>query len=1059
MGKSCACRFLYGDSTDTGEKAKIDEALDMKKELKTEILLYSKTGGTFWCLLDIVPIKNEKSQVVLFLVSHKDITRDRSSSAGIPIRESADSGSYDSKNPYRFYKLLNIDFLSAGPDDTFRPPFGRGREEPELPSNCNYQRRRSRAVLYHLSGQFDKQNKAKSKLQQLNKLTGSISGKMPEYKVQEVKKSKYIIAHYGIFKIGWDWLILLCTFYTAIMVPYNAAFTVVKGPDDQEAGSSNMTSTTKQRSTMKDSIYPDVVVEILFMIDIVLNFRTSFLSKSGQIVYASRLIVINYVKGWFLLDLLAAIPFDFLILLDVTTTTPVHLLKIARMLRLARLLQKIDRYSQYSAMIVALFMCMFTLLAHWLACVWYAIGKGELEDSRPDWSVGWLFELGERIEKPVNRTNPPDVLTSYITALYFTCSSLTSVGFGNVSANTNAEKVFSVCAMLIGAMMHAVVFGNVTAIIQRMYARRANYHSKTKDLKDFFRTHHIPKRLKHRMQEYFQTMWSMNNGIDTADILKDFPDELRGEINLHLHKDILKLPIFDISPQGCLKSISLHTKRAFSAPGEFLVHKGDAVNYVYLLCSGSMEVLKEELVVAILGKGDLFGTDINFDDPIAISSCDVRSLTYCELQCIHMKGLTDVLSLYPDFAEKFAQDIRHDLTYNLKENYEESESEGEYLPVGRVKTLPSISEDEEEESDSDNVFSDKTKSPNTPTTSPKANSKDTSPLLGDKKEKEFTFQIPNGDIPMSPRETPLRSRRRTSILPPARSSSRDRKRQRHSSKQASSQPETPVSVSGMEGLSASVHSLHTEIETTKSNMKQMEKKISDMSLELSSIDRSIKTVIGMLSPNPSVHSMESTDHSFPPYIKPHFSISSPNSDEFFSDTDVNRTSCSTLEVPSTLYKKPESPSVRDRFNKGCHGNKHGGRSHSAKCLHTLSDAGHDADNQAESINVCDKTTDRVSPEIKLPTLEGIYKYNKDDNDQSGHLVTPERVIRHKQTKVYRRAESEPRTFNGLSEATRQKILKEVSLDDIGSKNNNIPRVKSRNYPSRDNNSFLETTDL
>jgi len=34
-------------------------------------------GRAFWCLLDIVPIKNEKGEVVLFLASHKDITRDR----------------------------------------------------------------------------------------------------------------------------------------------------------------------------------------------------------------------------------------------------------------------------------------------------------------------------------------------------------------------------------------------------------------------------------------------------------------------------------------------------------------------------------------------------------------------------------------------------------------------------------------------------------------------------------------------------------------------------------------------------------------------------------------------------------------------------------------------------------------------------------------------------------------------------------------------------------------------------------------------------------------------
>ena len=101
--------------------------------------------------------------------------------------------------------------------------------------------------------------------------------------------------------------------------------------------------------------------------------------------------------------------------------------------------------------------------------------------------------------------NKTDVASAYITALYFTTSSLTSVGFGNVAANTNAEKVFSVFIMLIGALMHAVVFGNVTAIIQRMYARRSQYQTKLRDLKDFFRLHQIPKQLKQRMTEVSPT--------------------------------------------------------------------------------------------------------------------------------------------------------------------------------------------------------------------------------------------------------------------------------------------------------------------------------------------------------------------------------------------------------------------------------------------------------------------------------------------------------------------------------------------------------------------------
>lgn len=66
--------------------------------------------------------------------------------------------------------------------------------------------------------------------------------------------------------------------------------------------------------------------------------------------------------------------------------------------------------------------------------------------------------------------------------------------------------------------MHAVVFGNVTAIIQRMYSRRSLYHTRMKDLKDFIRVHRLPQQLKQRMLEYFQTTWSVNNGIDANEV-------------------------------------------------------------------------------------------------------------------------------------------------------------------------------------------------------------------------------------------------------------------------------------------------------------------------------------------------------------------------------------------------------------------------------------------------------------------------------------------------------------------------------------------------------------
>ncbi|XP_070397561.1 voltage-gated delayed rectifier potassium channel KCNH8 isoform X2 [Nothobranchius furzeri] len=532
----------------------------------------------------------------------------------------------------------------------------RRRGRVKTGSSFTSTRLRSSTVLYHISGHLHSREKSKIKL---NKNVFGDLPALPEYKVADAKKSKFILLHYSTFKAGWDWLILLATFYVAVTVPYNVCFI---GDDDDLTRSTTVS---------------DIGVEILFIIDIIFSFRTTYVSKSGQVIFDARQICIHYLTTWFIIDLVAALPFDLLYAVKVSVASVVHLLKTVRLLRLLRLLQKMDRYSQHSTVVLTLLMSMFALLAHWMACIWYIIGKMEMESNAYNWDIGWLHELGKRLESPyyamgdINATGSgPSIRSVYIASLYFTLSSLTSVGFGNVSANTDAEKIFSVCIMLIGALMHALVFGNVTAIIQRMYSRWSQYHTRTKDIKDFIRVHHLPQSLKQRMLEYFQTTWSVNNGIDCNELLKDFPDELRSDITMHLNKEILELSLFASASRGCLRSLSLHIKTSFCTPGEYLLRQGDALQAIFFVCSGSMEVLKDGMVLAILGKGDLIGSNLSLDNRVIKTNADVKALTYCDLQCINLKGLYEVLDLYPEYSHHFVQDIQQDLTYNLREGHE-----------------------------------------------------------------------------------------------------------------------------------------------------------------------------------------------------------------------------------------------------------------------------------------------------------------------------------------------------------------------------------------------------
>lgn len=125
MQKSCMCHFLYGSETSERLTSQMQIALDERREFKTEIILYKKSGkagcprrccrkvlpslmwcpylfkkgSNFWCLLDIVPIKNEKSEVVLFLVSHKDITESKNLDHG----NESDTG-----KSYLWFKMVGV---------------------------------------------------------------------------------------------------------------------------------------------------------------------------------------------------------------------------------------------------------------------------------------------------------------------------------------------------------------------------------------------------------------------------------------------------------------------------------------------------------------------------------------------------------------------------------------------------------------------------------------------------------------------------------------------------------------------------------------------------------------------------------------------------------------------------------------------------------------------------------------------------------------------------------------------------------------------------------------
>ncbi|XP_055885138.1 potassium voltage-gated channel subfamily H member 6-like isoform X4 [Biomphalaria glabrata] len=489
---------------------------------------------------------------------------------------------------------------------------------------------------------------------------------LPEYKLQSQRIHRFTLLHYSPFKAVWDWIILLLVIYTAIFTPYAAAFLL-----SEEKKQNERSASIHERYSEPLTII-DLIVDIMFIIDIFINFRTTYVNKNDEVVSHPGKIAVHYFKGWFLIDVVAAIPFDLLLFGSETdeTTTLIGLLKTARLLRLVRVARKLDRYSEYGAAVLLLLMATFALIAHWLACIWYAIGNMERNlNLDKSYHMGWLDELARQTHQFYNKTDSssgPTIKSKYVTALYFTFSSLTSVGFGNVSPNTNSEKIFSILIMLIGSLMYASIFGNVSAIIQRLYSGTSRYHTQMLRIKEFIRFHQIPNPLRQRLEEYFQHAWSYTNGIDMNMVLKSFPECIQADVCLHLNRNLLQnCPAFKSASPGCLRTLSMKFKTTHVPPGDTLVHRGDILSALYFISRGSIEILKDDIVVAILGKDDVFGENLCKYETVGKSSCNVRALTYCDLHKIHRSDLLEILDMYPEFSEEFKKNL--EVTFDLRD--------------------------------------------------------------------------------------------------------------------------------------------------------------------------------------------------------------------------------------------------------------------------------------------------------------------------------------------------------------------------------------------------------
>jgi voltage-gated potassium channel len=354
----------------------------------------------------------------------------------------------------------------------------------------------------------------------------------------------------------------------------------------------------------------DEVLTPLLLIDVIVRWRTAGSFRA-------------YGWRWFLVDLVAAIPFGQLI-----PGTPFDMLRLVKVTRIVETMQQwwhsyISRWNSLRLLYSGYFIA---LLLHVLACGWVALRSTHV-----------TLLSGEN---------------TYLRALYYCVTTLTSVGYGDITPQTNYEMLFAIAVMALGVGMFGYVIGNVAHIISNLHPSRARYVETMERINAFMDYRGLPRGLQERIREYHAYRWEKRLGFDESTIVDDFPPSLRAEVSLFLKKDVIeKVPFFKGAGTDLIRDIALAMRPEVYLPGDYIFHAGDQGQEMFFIGRGTVEVLgrDEQTVQATLKDGEFFGeVALVKGQP---RNASVRAVGYCDLYALRKDTFDHVVAHHPGFKE------------------------------------------------------------------------------------------------------------------------------------------------------------------------------------------------------------------------------------------------------------------------------------------------------------------------------------------------------------------------------------------------------------------------
>ena len=376
---------------------------------------------------------------------------------------------------------------------------------------------------------------------------------------------KYIIHPANNYFVIFKCIIFILMFYLIIIYPLSFAF------------------------LYKIPLFIHIFIDFIFIIDFFVGFFIGFFDDEGKMVKNLKLCVYNFLTKNFLKNLIISFPF-----LSICHNSN-SFLKILPLIRILKFYEftydERDSELFYDKLIINLhiikslsvhnpfysfleFFAGFFILLHISSCIFVFL----LTSDYPNWTTTNFDDS--------NNTN-------YIAGFYFSLTTIITVGYGDVTAVSYNERLYSIVLMILGVCLYSCVLSILSSLFEDFQTKEKNNKKNIYLLDEIRSKYHIPNEIYHKVLRYLKYT-SVINSKDNNLLMDSLPKYYKSALLYEIHGESLNnLNFFKGKSNEFKFTAVLFLKELNLIKGEFLIQAGEIVEEFYMVKKGILQIQKE----------------------------------------------------------------------------------------------------------------------------------------------------------------------------------------------------------------------------------------------------------------------------------------------------------------------------------------------------------------------------------------------------------------------------------------------------------------------------------